>query len=318
MAEYCIRRILALIPVLLGASAIIFFCLRLYAPVDIVEEKLLNSPGAHDPVVRERLRQEFGLDRPIHVQYVTWLWGAVRGDLGTSWSSGRPVVQHIVETLPVTFEITFFAMLIAVIMGVPLGVISAANRGSWFDYASRFFAVLGLSIPNFVIATVLLLGPAMLWGWAPPIGYAPPWENLAKHLTQISLPLLALAASVSATKVRILRSSMLEVLRNDYVRTARAKGLVEGRVVYGHAFRNALIPAVTVLGTQLGATLGGSVVVEQIYSLPGLGQLTLSSILRGDFPQIQACVIYLLVVYLFVNLLVDISYVWLDPRIQYR
>lgn len=317
MTEYIIRRLLALIPVLVGASAIVFFSLRLFAPVDIIEETLAESPGAGDPVVRERLRQEFGLDKPIFEQYALWVWGAVRGDMGTSWSSGRPVFKQIMEALPVSLEISLLAMIIAVIIAIPLGVISAVKQNTGFDYGSRFFAVVGLSVPNFVIATVLLLGPAMLWGVAPPLGYAAPWEDIGKHATQMFLPLVSLSAAVSATKVRILRSSMLEVLRNDYIRTARAKGLQERFVVYRHGLRNALIPAVTVLGTQLGATLGGSVVVEQIYSLPGLGRLTLAAIQRGDFPQLQANILYLLIIYLLVNLIVDISYAWLDPRIRY-
>lgn len=317
MTDYIIRRLLALIPVLFGASLIIFFALRLFAPIDIIEETLAESPGAGDPVVRERLRQEFGLDAPVHIQYVRWVWGAVRGDLGTSWSSGRPVFQQVMEALPVSLEIAFLSMIIAVIVAVPLGVIGAVKQNTGFDYMSRFVAVVGLSVPNFVIATVLLLGPAMTWGWAPPLGYAPPWEDLGKHATQMFLPLVSLGAAVSATKTRILRSSMLEVLRNDYIRTARAKGLRENLVIYRHALRNALIPAVTVLGTQLGFTLGGSVVVEQIYSLPGLGRLTLSAIQRGDFPQLQANILYLIIIYLIVNLIVDISYAWLDPRIRY-
>lgn len=317
MTEYILRRLLALIPTLLVASLIVFFTLRLFAPVDIIEETLADSPGAGDPVIRERLRAEFGLDKPIHIQYVNWMWGAVRGDFGTSWSSGRPVMQQILEALPVSLELTIINLVLAVIIGVPLGVISAVNQNSKLDYASRFFAVFGLSVPGFVIATVLLLTPAMVWGWAPPLGYTTAWENLQKHALQMFLPVFSLSFSVAATKVRMLRSTMLEVLRMDYVRTARAKGLMERVVIFRHALKNALIPVVTILGTQVSFSLGGAVVIEQIYSLPGLGRLTLAAIQRGDFPQLQANVLYLLIIFLVFNLIVDVSYGWLDPRIRY-
>jgi peptide/nickel transport system permease protein len=318
MLQYVLRRVLALLPVLFVASSVIFCTLRLFAPISIVEQKLAESPGARDPIVRQRLEEEFGLDKPVHVQYVTWLWGAVRGDLGTSWSTGRPAVQQIVQALPVTLELALLAMVIAAAVGIPLGVFSAIHQNRMGDYLARFGVIIGLSVPNFVVATVLLLLPAMAWGWAPPLGYVPFWEDPGKHLVQMFLPLISLALAVSAAGVRILRSSMLEVIRLDFVRTARAKGLNDRQVVYRHALQNALIPAVTVLGLQLSITLGGSVVVEQIYALPGLGRLTLDAIQRGDFPQLQANVLYLLVIYLLVNLLVDLSYGWLDPRIRYR
>lgn len=317
MTQYVLRRLVALVPVLFGASLIVFFTLRLFAPVDVIEVTLADSPGAADPAVRERLRQEFGLNRTIYEQYVIWVWGALRGDLGTSWANGRPVSQNIWEALPLSVEITILTTALAVVIAIPLGVISALRQDTWADYTSRFAAVVGLSVPNFVVGTVLLLGPAMLMGWAPPVGYVAPWENLGKHASQVIMPLIALSVTLAAVKVRILRSTMLEVIRNDYVRTARAKGLAEAPVVLRHALKNALIPVVTVFGTQLGATLGGTVVIEQIYTLPGMGRLTLGAIQRGDFPQLQANVLYLLIVYLVVNLLVDVSYAWLDPRVRY-
>lgn len=317
MTEYTLRRLVSLIPVLFIASAIIFFTMRLFTPIDFVEQVLAESPGAGDPEVRDRLRAEFGLDKPLVVQYGTWLWGAVRGDLGTSWASGRPVMQNIWESLPISLEISLVTTALSVLIAIPLGVVSAVRQNSWADYVARFVAVVGLSVPNFVVATVLLLFPAMTWGWAPPLGYVSPFEDLQKHLLQVAMPIVSLGTVLAATKVRLLRSNMLEVLRNDYVRTARAKGLQDRLVVYRHALKNALIPVVTIMGTQLSFTLGGTVVIEQIYSLPGLGRLTFSAIQRGDLPQIQANVLYLLVIFLIVNLLVDLSYAWLDPRIRY-
>ena len=318
MTEYIIRRMLALVPTVFIASAVVFFTLRIFTPIDIIEEQLEETPGAGDPEFIERLRQEYGLDKPAHIQYVQWMWGSLRGDLGTSWATARPVFVEIKEALPVSLEITLISMVLAVIIGIPLGVISAVAQNTGTDYVSRFLAVMGLSIPSFVIATVLLLVPAMVWGWIPPLRYAPPWEDLGKHSLQMMLPVLSLATSVAASKVRLLRSTMLEVLRMDYIRTARAKGLRDRVVIYRHGLKNALIPVVTLLGTQLSFTLGGTVVIENIYGLPGLGQLTLTSIQIGDFPQLQSNVLYLLVIFLVMNLLVDISYAWLDPRIRYK
>lgn len=317
MTTYIINRLIALIPVLVIGSAIIFFSLRLFTPVNIIEQSLAETPGAGDPQVEQRLREEFGLDKPIHVQYVLWLWGSVRGDLGTSWTTGYGVTESILISLPVSLELTVFNLILAVVIGVPLGALSAAYQNSKFDYGARFFAVLGLSVPNFVVGTLLIMGAAIIFKWVPDLGYTTFWENPTTHLTQIMMPVLALGASVAATKVRLLRSTMLEVLRNDYIRTARAKGLREQSVIYRHALKNALIPVVTVLGSQVSASLGGTVVIEHIFGLPGIGRLSLSAINQGDFPMLQGTTLYLMGIYVIMNLIVDISYAWLDPRIRY-
>ena len=317
MTTYIIRRTLALIPVLFVGSFIVFISLRLFAPYDVIEESLAETPGAGDPLVVERLREEFGLDKPLHVQYGLWLWGAVRGDLGTSWTTGFPVTEAIMVSLPVSLELTIVGLILAVIIAVPIGVISAVAKDSGLDYTSRLFAVAGLSVPNFVIATVLIITPAMLWKWVPDLGYATPWEDLGTHISQIFLPVIALSTAVAATKVRMLRSTMLEVLRMDYVRTARAKGLKDHVVIYRHALKNAMIPVVTILGSQVSNSLGGTVVIEHIFSLPGIGRLSLDAIHLGDYPMLQGTVMYLLVIFVVMNLIVDISYAWLDPRIRY-
>ena len=318
MLAYALNRLLAAVPALLGGSAIIFFSLRILTPVDIIEESLSEGAGAGDPILREKLRAEFGLDRPMPLQYIAWLWGAVRGDLGTSWMTGRPVLENIAGALPVSLEITLFALALALVLGIPMGVLSAIHRNSWVDYLLRLVAVVGLSVPSFVVATVLLVTPSIVWGWSPPVGYKAPWEDFRTHAVQMAMPLLALSVGVAAVQVRLLRSTLLEVLHHDYVRTGRAKGLPEGAVISRHALRNSLIPVVTLLGTQASFTLGGSVVLENIFSLPGLGRLTLTAIDRGDFAQLQANILYLLLIYVVMNLIVDISYAWLDPRIRYR
>ena len=318
MGRYLLGRLLASLTVLILASALVFFTLHLFSPVDFVDESLAAAPGTgNDPLLRQQFRHQLGLDRPLLVQYAQWLAGATHGNLGLSWASGRPVGSQIADTFPLTVEITLLATAIAGAVAVPLGVLSALKRNTPFDYVCRFITVLGFSIPNFVIGVVLLLALAMLWGWTPPAGYAPPWVDLRKHLLQVSLPVLSLGLSAAAINVRILRSGMLDVLNQDYVRTARAKGLRERAVVYRHGLRNALLPAITVLGTQVGFTLGGVVAIEQIYSLPGIGRLTLSAIQRGDFPQVQASVLYFLLAFLVVNLAVDLSYGWLDPRVRF-
>jgi peptide/nickel transport system permease protein len=216
----------------------------------------------------------------------------------------------------VSLEITLLALVLAMVLGIPMGVLSAVNRNTWIDYLLRFVAVVGLSVPSFVVATVLLVTPSIIWGWAPPVGYKAPWENLGIHAIQMVMPLMALSVGVAAVQVRLLRSTLLDVLYNDYVRTGRAKGLPEHAVISRHALRNSLIPVVTLLGTQASFTLGGSVVLESIFSLPGLGRLTIAAIDRGDFPQLQANILYLLLIYVVMNLIVDISYAWLDPRIR--
>ena len=317
MTDYILRRIIGIFPVLLGGSAIIFFSLRLFTPVDIIEDSLSQGVGASDAVLREQLKREYGLDKPMLLQYVVWLWGAVRGDFGTSWATGQPVGERIFQSLPVSLEITLLSIVLAIVIGIPVGVLSAVRMNSWMDYLVRFLAVVGLSIPSFVVATVRLVAPSIWWGWTPPVGYKAPWESFGTHAIQMALPLAALAIGVAAVNVRMLRSTLLEVLRNDFIRTGRAKGLNERVVVARHGLKNALIPVVTIMGTQVSFTLGGSVVLENIFSLPGLGRLTLIAIDKGDFAQLQANILYLFLVYTIVNLLVDLSYAWLDPRIHY-
>lgn len=317
MGRYLVGRLLASFIVLIVASALVFFSLHLFSPVDFVDESLAAVPGiGNDPVLRQHLRHQLGLDEPLIVQYEQWLVGATRGNLGLSWASGRPVGSQIADSFPLSLELAILATAIAVLIAVPVGVLSAARRNTLLDYLSRLFTVLGFSIPNFVVGVVLLLGLAMVWGWTPPAGYAPPWTDLHKHLLQVFLPVLSLGVSAAAINVRILRAAMLDVLHNDYIRTAQAKGLTERVVVLRHALRNALLPAITVVGTQVSFVLGGVVAIEQIYSLPGIGRLTLSAIQRGDFPQVQGDVLYFLVTFLVVNLAVDLSYGWLDPRVR--
>jgi peptide/nickel transport system permease protein len=319
MGRYFVERILASFVVLVLASALVFFTLHLLSPVNFVDETLAAIPNAgNDPSIRAHLRQQLGLDQPLVAQYGRWIAGAAHGDLGDSWASGRPIAAQIADTLPLTLEIVVLATAISVAVSVPIGVLSAVKRNTPFDYTCRFLTILGFSVPSFVVGVVLLLSLAMIWGWTPPAPYAPPWTDLRRHVLQIFLPVLSLGLTTAAVDVRFVRTAMLDVLHHDFLRTARAKGLRERTVIYRHALRNALLPAVTIFGTQVGFILGGVVAIEQIYSLPGIGRLTLTAIQKGDFPQVQASVLYFLVVFLVVNLAVDLSYAWLDPRIRYN
>lgn len=304
-----------LIPVLWGVSIIVFFAIRL-APGDAVEAQMQQTLFASEADV-QKLKAQLGLDKPAHIQYVRWMGGVLRGDLGYSFWSNEPVIDRIIKKAPVSLEVAILSILIGVLIAIPIGVISAVRQDSWADYGGRLLSIGALSIPNFVLATVILIFPAVWWGWTPPLGYTDLWMDPWKNLVQVFPATLALGARLSGTTMRMTRSALLEVLREDYIRTARAKGLKERAVIYRHALKNSLIPVVTIIGGQIGFLIGGSVVVETIFGLPGVGQLTIQAIRARDYPQVQGNVLFMATVFVVVNLLVDLSYAWLDPRIRY-
>lgn len=315
MQEYILKRLLLMIPSLIGVSLGIFIIMNL-VPGDVVMARLAEA-GSFEKENVDRLRHELGLDRPLWERYANWLWGAVRGDLGKSLWTGVPVTDEIFRRIPITLEIALISIAVSVTSGILVGVVSAIRQDTPLDYVGRFFTILGLSIPDFWLATLLLVMPVIWWGYMPSPVYAPffdgPWENFKQFLP----PSIALGARLSASVMRMTRSSLLEVLRQDYIRTAWAKGLRESAVIYRHALKNALIPVVTILGTQLSRLMGGTVVVETIFGLPGVGRLLFESIVNRDYMQLQGNVVFLAVVFLLMNLLVDLSYAWLDPRIKY-
>ena len=285
-------------------------------PGDVVMAQLAER-GYFTQEDLDRMRSELGLDRNPVVQYVDWASGVVRGDLGTSLWNREEVLPTIVGRLGLSLQIAVMAMSIAVVVAIPLGVLSAVKQDTWIDYTARLFAVTGLSIPDFWIATVILLVLSVYIGWLPDFGWYVPWEDPVKNLQALIFPALILGYRFAAVSARMTRSALLEVLREDYVRTARAKGLRERTVVLKHGLRNGVIPVITIMGTQTSFLLGGTVVIETIFALPGLGQLTFEAVRLRDYPVVQGAVMTMAVIFILVNLAVDLSYSLIDPRIRY-
>ena len=322
MTQYVARRLLAMIPTLIGLSMILFLLVRLmpgdaallqaYTGDDLVLE------GETDPEVIDQLRRELGIHEPIYVQYAVWLADMARLDFGTSYWTRKTVISEMRRRLPVTIELLILSVTVAVATGLVVGVVSAVYQDSPVDYAGRLVGILGLSLPNFWIALLVILLPALWWNYLAPPGYTPIFDNPLENLEKFALPSLTLGWSLSASIMRMSRSEVLEVLRQDYVRTARSKGLGERAVIYRHVLRNSLIPVVTVIGLQIGALIGGSVVIENVFGLPGVGQFILTAINQRDYPVIQSAVLFAALGFLFTNLVVDLSYGALDPRIRYE
>ncbi|MBI2467153.1 MAG: ABC transporter permease [Candidatus Rokubacteria bacterium] len=314
MRRYFAKRLLVAIPSLLIASLIVFALPRLI-PGDVVALMLEEKAYARD---LEELRAKLGLDRPLHVQYVEWLGRVVRGDLGESLWTKRPVVEELARRLPVTLELAFFATLFAILIAVPVGVLSATRQDTLRDYVARSGAILGLSIPGFWIATLVIVLPAIWWGWRPLTGFTEFSQTPLAHIGQFLLPALILGLASAAALMRLLRGMLLEVLRQEYVRTAWAKGLREGVVVLKHSLKNAVIPVVTVVGIQIAQILGGTVIIETIFGLPGVSRFLFDAINQRDYPVIQGVNIVVVSMVVLINLAVDALYALLDPRIRYE
>ncbi len=307
-------RTLAAVPVMLGVAFVSFFLIRLI-PGDIVNS-IMGTEYA-DPEVERRLREYYGVDAPIHEQFFTWFGNLLQGDLGTSYRTGRPVIDEIWVRFPSTLELALTALIVSVAIAIPLGVASATRQNGPLDAGSRLVSLIGLSIPNFWFGILLITIFSVDRRWFPSGGsndFAFSWD----HFQYLVLPALTLGTSLAAVTMRMTRSSMLEVLGQDYIRTARSKGLSEVTVVRDHALRNALIPVITVVGIQAGALLGGTVVVEQVFSWPGLGTLVVQSISNRDYAMVQGAVLFLAAFYVMVSLIVDITYMFLDPRLRHR
>jgi peptide/nickel transport system permease protein len=307
--------VLALVPTVLGVGVLVFFIVRLI-PGDAVDAMLGSSDTAFDPQVAASLRHLFGLDRPLPDQFWLWLTSVLRGDLGTSIQTHRPVLVEILQAFPVTLELATGSLLIGVLIAVPAGVVSAQRRGGWSDLSARLVALLGLSLPNFWLGLLLIYLFAVVLHLLPAGGFVPLTKDVAGNLRSAVLPMITLGTALAAITMRQTRSAVLEVLGLDYVRTARAKGLGERSVLYNHALRNSLVPVVTVVGLQLGRLLGGTVIIEQIFAWPGLGQLTLKAINGRDYPMVQGGVLFLALFFVLTNLLVDMLYLVLDPRLR--
>jgi len=315
MRRYVIVRTLSILPTLIGVSVAVFLMIRLI-PGTIVDQ-MIGTEGTYSEQSMRALRAFFGLDQPIHVQYARWLGRVLRGDLGTSWRTGLPVLQMITSRLQVTLELTLGAMLVALAVGIPLGIVSARRENTRLDHAVRVLSLFSLSIPVFWQATMLILATSLWLNWAPAVDFVSPFKSLRANLAIIALPSLALGTAVAAVFMRMTRSTLLEVMRQDYIRTARAKGLREQGVVWGHALKNSLIPLITVAGVQVGYLLGGVVVTEEVFTLPGVGRLILWAVFQRDYPLVQGTILFVSLLFMLSNLVVDLIYAYVDPRIRY-
>lgn len=318
MRAFLIKRILALIPTVIFATLIVFIVIRLI-PGDIIDQMVSQHDIGSEEVTRKSLEKALGLDLPIYQQYLRWMGDIfLQGDLGKSLWKQVPVTDLVLERLPVTFELSFLAIIFSLVLALPIGVYSAIRQDTWGDYAGRTISILGIAVPNFWLGTMVVIYPAIWWGWSPSVELVPltqdPWANFKQYIA----PSIVLGFSLSGVTMRMMRAMMLEVLRQDYIRTAWAKGLKEKVVILRHALKNALIPVVTIFGLQVPILIGGTVVVEQIFVLPGMGNLMFDAIQQRDYPIITGLMLIIGLVVLIANLLVDLSYGYLDPKIRYR
>ncbi|PYN60010.1 MAG: hypothetical protein DMD92_07925 [Candidatus Rokuibacteriota bacterium] len=316
MYKYVIRRLLFALPVLLLSSLIVFGLMRVMPGDALVA--LMGESGNVGQRELAKLRTDLGLDRPYHEQYLIWVWQMVSLNPGDSIFTNEPIAVALKKSIPVTLELATLAMVLGLVIAIPIGVLSATRQDTPSDYVGRVVAVSGLSLPDFWLGTLVITFAAIWFHWIPPIGYVSFWESPWRNLQQFLLPAAVLGFRLSAATMRMTRSTVLEVLREDYVRTAWAKGLERRIVVYKHALKNALIPVVTIVGGQMATLLAGAVVVETIFALPGMGRLTVEAILFRDYPVVQTNVMLVAATLVTLNLLVDLTYAWLDPRIRYR
>ena len=314
--RYLARRAVWTIVAVLGVSVLIFFLVRLL-PGNIVDI-IAGTEGQLSKPQRAAVLKEFGLDQPLPIQYLRWIGSMLHGNFGWSFRTGQPVATLIASRLPITIELALLAVVSVALVAIPFGVVASVSRSARVRTLVQIIGVLGLSLPNFWIAILLIIGASSLFGWLPALIYVPPWSDPWVNLQQMFLPVLSLGLGLSAVVMRMTRSSMLEVLGQDFIRVARAKGLATRTVLLRHALRNALIPIITVLGLQMGFLLGGVVITEQIFGLPGLGWTLLNGVYQRDYPVVQGTVMVFAVTFVLVNLFVDLLYTYLDPRIRYE
>jgi peptide/nickel transport system permease protein len=322
MYKYILKRVLLMIPTLIGAAVLVFFLLRLI-PGDVCELRLAGSGLYADPEEIELCRTNLGLNDPIFVQFVDFVWGFFILDLGDSMWTGKPITFEIGLRFQLSLQVAFMATFVAVLISIPLGTISAIKQDTWIDYVVRTFSIAGIAIPSFWLGIMIILGLLIVTQkflgepWMPPIEYVSPLEDPLGNMAQLIWPAVATGYRYSAVATRMTRSALLEVLREDYIRTARAKGLLEKVIINRHALKNSLLPVVTVIGIEFAFLMGGLVVTEQVFNLNGLGKLFVESVLNNDYTMTQALVMIVVAVFVFTNFVVDLFYAWLDPRIRY-
>lgn len=317
MQRYIIKRIMAMVPTILGVMVIVFVLMRVL-PGDAIEMRYSEEGTfvSEEMLVQERAR--LGLDQPIWRQFVKWIWGMVRLDFGISMWTGRPITYEIKIRLELSLQVAIMATFFATVIAIPLGTIAALKQDTWVDYVIRIFSIAGLATPSFWLGILMILMLLIYFKWLPPMIFTSLWKDPWANLSQLIWPALAVGYRYSATATRMTRSSVLEVMREDYIRTARAKGLWEKVVIIRHAMKNAMLPVITVIGLEFAFLIGGLVVTEQVFNLNGIGKLFVQSIAQRDYTMTQALVIVVAATFIVVNFIVDILYAWLDPRIRYQ
>jgi len=317
MLAYTIRRILLMVPTLLGVAILVFLMLRLM-PGDIVETMLREGGGNVPAHVIEQERARLGLDQPIHIQFISWFGGILQGDFGASMWTGKPVLQEIGSRLELSLQIALMATFLAIMIALPLGTLAAIFKNTIVDHVIRVISIAGLAIPSFWLGMVIILLLLTFYGWIPPLTFTSFFEDPWRNLSQLIWPAMAVGYRYSAVATRMARSSILEVMQEDYIRTARAKGVYERLVVARHGMRNAMLPVITVIGLEFAFLIGGLVVTEQVFNLNGIGRLFVQATTRGDYTMIQGLVLLVAVTFIMVNFLIDMLYAALDPRIRYK
>lgn len=316
MTSYIIRRVLLMIPTMMLVVTITFLVMHI-VPGDVVLASIEEGTNLR-PEQIAKMRERLGIDQPLIVQYGRWLWGLVRLDLGTSLYTGRPVMDQLLKAIPISLELAILSKLLSLVIAIPIGVYSALRQDSWADYVLRLLSIGMLAAPSFWLGTMAIVFGAYWFFWAPPFGYVALWDNPIQNLKQFLLPAILMGLHSSAVVMRMTRSTVLEVMRQDYVRTARAKGLSGRIVIVRHVLKNSMIPVITIWGTSLAFLLGGSVIMESIFALPGVGLSMITAINNRDITQLQANLVFFALAIAVINLLVDISYSYLDPRVRYR
>ncbi|HTO10179.1 MAG TPA: ABC transporter permease [Candidatus Binatia bacterium] len=318
MRTYVAKRLLLIVPTLLGVAALVFFIMRVI-PGDVTLLILGgDQAGRIDPAQIAAMKHQLGLDQPLLTQFGTWLWGVLRFDFGRSLWTGEPVTQELLIRLPLSLELALLASMVSVILAIPLGMLAAVRQDTWVDYVVRVVSIGGLAIPSFWIGILCILLLVIYFGWGPPLEFTPPWVDPWANFQQMVWPVVTVGYRYAAVTTRMTRSTVLEVLREDYIRTAWAKGLRERVVVVRHALKNAMLPVITLVGTEFAFLIGGLVVTETVFTLNGVGRFVVDAVAHRDYPVVQALVFLIAFAFVVVNLLVDLTYAWFDPRIRYR
>ena len=317
MRTYIAKRLMLIVPTLLGAASLVFVIMRVI-PGDVALLIIGGDAGNVDPKQLTAMRERLGLDQSLLVQFGTWLWGVVRFDFGTSLWTGQPVTEELLIRLPLSLELALLATMVSVVIAIPLGMLAAVRQDTWVDYVVRVVSIGGLAIPGFWVGILCILGLVIFFGWGPPLEFTPPWVDPWANFEMMVWPVVTVGYRYSAVTTRMTRSTVLEVLREDYIRTAWAKGLRERTVVIRHALKNAMLPVITLIGTEFAFLIGGLVVTETVFTLNGIGRFVVDAVAHRDYPVVQALVFLIAFGFVIVNLLVDLTYAWFDPRIRYR